>query len=116
MMGTNSYFLLPRFRFTFYLHKPTSQSTTKFIPFTVMLRRSLTRIGNFSPVIKTTLYIPKQFCASAFNGMPIDKALRNDVKMLGNNLGEVIKAEREDVFLAVEKLRKLGRDVSKSNY
>jgi phosphoenolpyruvate carboxylase len=43
--------------------------------------------------------------------VPIDKALRSDVKMLGNQLGEVIKAEREDVFLAVEKLRKLGREV-----
>ena len=64
----------------------------------IMLRRSISRVG-----------IWKRSCSSA--GVPIDKALRSDVKMLGNQLGEVIKAEREDVFLAVEKLRKLGREV-----
>ena len=42
----------------------------------------------------------------------IDKALRSDVKKLGLMLGDVIKAESQDVFESVEKLRKLGREVS----
>ena len=76
-----------------------------------MLRRSISRVGALPSTLKVSSHprVWKRSCSSA--GVPIDKALRSDVKMLGNQLGEVIKAEREDVFLAVEKLRKLGREV-----
>lgn len=75
-----------------------------------MLRRSIARIGAAAPTIKSFPMSLKRGCSTT--GVPIDKALRNDVKMLGKNLGEVIKAQSEDVFQAVEKLRKLGREVS----
>jgi hypothetical protein len=41
-----------------------------------------------------------------------NQKLRNDIKSLGITLGEAIKADDEDVFNAVEKLRLLGREVS----
>ena len=40
-----------------------------------------------------------------------DKLLRHDIKLLGQKLGEAIKSESTDVYDAVEKLRKLGRQV-----
>lgn len=79
-----------------------------------MLRLSISRVGVFSATTKASSALSKRACSSA--GVPIDKALRSDVKMLGKSLGEVIKAEREDVFLAVEKLRKLGREVRNIMY
>jgi hypothetical protein len=41
-----------------------------------------------------------------------DKALRRDVRKLGQTLGEAIKAESEEVYEAVERLRHFGREVS----
>lgn len=40
-----------------------------------------------------------------------DQKLRNDVKMLGQILGNIIKQDDESVFNSVEKLRLLGRKV-----
>lgn len=40
-----------------------------------------------------------------------EKLLRHDIKLLGQKLGEAIKSECVDVYDAVEKLRKLGREV-----
>lgn len=40
-----------------------------------------------------------------------DKQLRNDIKRLGQKLGQAIKAENEEVYAAVEQLRRLGREV-----
>lgn len=41
-----------------------------------------------------------------------DLRLRDDVRMLGAVLGNAIKLSDPKVFEAVEKLRKLGREVS----
>jgi hypothetical protein len=41
----------------------------------------------------------------------IDSQLRNDVKLLGNILGNSIQRHEPAVFAVVEDLRKLGREV-----
>ena len=74
--------------------------------------RSLTRFrGNTLNSLKIS-NITRSTGSTTNNEADIDKALRSDVKKLGLMLGDVIKAESQDVFESVEKLRKLGREAS----
>jgi phosphoenolpyruvate carboxylase len=56
------------------------------------------------------LVIPSRRCLSHAPNVE-DQKLRNDVKKLGSILGNYIKDHDPKVFEAVEKLRRLGREV-----
>jgi hypothetical protein len=66
-----------------------------------MLRR-------FSGVRGVSLSVKRGFAEGSGSS---NQKLRNDIKFLGITLGEAIKAEDNEVFEAVEKLRLLGREV-----
>lgn len=66
-----------------------------------MLRR-------FSGVRGVSLSVKRGFAEASGSS---NQKLRNDIKFLGITLGEAIKAEDNEVFEAVEKLRLLGREV-----
>ena len=75
-----------------------------------MLRSSVIRSLKFSA--NSNIWLKS---TSKFSSLPPDlggdPALRKDVKKLGLIIGEAIKSESQDVYEAVEKLRKLGREV-----
>jgi hypothetical protein len=79
--------------------------------------RHLTRSQNFVSIL--SLNASKRFrnvasCHFSQN-IDVDKALRNDVKKFGIMLGNAIRTEDPEVFESVERLRKLGRDVSSNS-
>ena len=63
-------------------------------------------------VIKRSIISSTMIKTSSFsNKIDPDQKLRDNVRLLGEMLGSVIKEQQPDVFNKVERLRKLGREV-----
>lgn len=73
--------------------------------------KSILRLPRSSGVIKISPVLTQLHLSSSASSSDIDVKLREDVKTLGRILGNSIKEHNPQVFEAVEKLRRLGREV-----